>query len=141
MGNLQEVYTTALWGIAALIALWLVQWFVASLTKASRPGAVPGKIDDSLSHESFVFRAHRTFMNSLENLPAMFATAFLAVLVGADPFWTGLLIWVFVAARGVHMVLYYAIATERNPSPRSYFFMIGLAANLGLLGVTVAALV
>ncbi|GHD48245.1 Uncharacterized conserved protein, MAPEG superfamily [Marinobacter persicus] len=141
MGNLQEVYTTALWGIAALIALWLVQWFVASLTKASRPGAVPGKIDDSLSHESFVFRAHRTFMNSLENLPAMFATAFLAVLVGADPFWTGLLIWVFVAARVVHMMLYYAIATERNPSPRSYFFMIGLAANLGLLGVTVAALI
>ncbi|NWO08243.1 MAG: MAPEG family protein [Alteromonadaceae bacterium] len=127
--------------MAALIALWQLQWFVASFTKASRPDAVPGKIDDSLSHESFVFRAHRTFMNSLENLPAMFATAFLALLVGADPFWTGLLIWLFVAARVVHMALYYAIATERNPSPRSYFFMMGLAANLGLLAVAAATLI
>ena len=141
MTNLIEVYTTAFQGMAALIALWLLQWFVASMTKASRPGAVPGKIDESLSHDSFVFRAHRTFMNSLENLPVMFATAFLAVLAGADPFWTGLLIWVFLAARVGHMALYYAIATERNPSPRSYFFMIGLAANLGLLGVCVAALI
>ena len=141
MDNLLEVYTTALWGIVAMIATWLAQWFVASATKASRPGAVPGKIDESLSHDSFVFRAHRTFMNSLENLPVMFATAFLAVLVGASPFWTGLLVWVFVAARLVHMAPYYAIATERNPSPRSYFFMIGLAANLGLLGVVVGALI
>lgn len=141
MSNLLDVYTTAFQGIAALIALWLVQWFVASLTKASRPDAVPGKIDDSLSHDSFVFRAHRTFMNSLENLPVMFATAFLAVLVGADPFWTGLLIWVFVVARAVHMVLYYVIATERNPSPRSYFFMIGLAANLALLVFCVTAMI
>ncbi|KXS52221.1 MAG: hypothetical protein AWU57_3396 [Marinobacter sp. T13-3] len=140
MDNLVEVYTTALGGIAALIAVWLVQWFVASLTKASQPGAVPGKIDQSLSHESFVFRAHRTFMNSLENLPVMFATAFLAILSGADPFWTAVLIWIFVAARVVHMGLYYVIATERNPSPRSYFFMIGLLANLGLLGVSLAAL-
>jgi len=141
MDNLQEVYTTAFWGIGALITVWLSQWFVASATKASRPGAVPGKIDESLSHESFVFRAHRTFMNSLENLPVMFATAFLAILVGANPFWVGLLVWVFVAARIMHMALYYAIATERNPSPRSYFFMIGLAANPGLLGVTVTALI
>lgn len=138
--NLVEVYTTAFWAIFIVIATWLVQWFVASSTKAAQPNAVPGKIDQSLSHHSFVFRAHRTFMNSLENVPAMLATAFLAILVGADVFWTGLLIWVFAVSRIIHMGLYYAIATERNPSPRSYFFMMGLAANVGLLGLCAMAL-
>jgi hypothetical protein len=31
------------------------------------------------------------------------------------------------------MVLYYAIATEKNPSPRSYFFLIGVVANITML--------
>jgi hypothetical protein len=31
------------------------------------------------------------------------------------------------------MALYYMIATEKNPSPRSYFFMIGLVSNLVLI--------
>lgn len=139
--DLSAQYTVMLWGVFVVITTWVVQWFVASLTKASQPGAIPGRIDASLSHDSFVFRAHRTFMNSLENVPAMLGTAFLAVLAGADPFWSGLLVWVFAVARIIHMALYYAIATERNPSPRSYFFMIGMLAQIGLLGVCAAGLV
>ena len=138
--NLVDSYATAFWGIFVIIATWLVQWFVASSTKAAQPNAVPGKIDSSLSHHSFVFRAHRTFMNSLENLPAMLGTAFLAVLVGANAFWVGMLIWIFAVSRIIHMALYYAIATERNPSPRSYFFMVGLVANVVLLGFCAVAL-
>ena len=38
------------------------------------------------------------------------------------------------------MVLYYAISTNVNPSPRSWFFLIGLVANIVLLGFCVAAL-
>lgn len=136
-----DQYAFVLWGVFVVIATWIVQWFVASMSKASQPGAIPGQIDASLSHDSFVFRAHRTFMNSLENLPALLGTAFLAVLAGADPFWSGLLVWVFAIARIIHMVLYYAIATERNPSPRSYFFLIGMLAQIGLLGVCAAGLI
>jgi uncharacterized MAPEG superfamily protein len=78
-------------------------------------------------------------MNSLENYPLMLGTVFLAFFIGVSAFWTGIFIWIFAIARLIHMVLYYAIATEKNPSPRSYFFMIGLAANVALLilcGVT-----
>lgn len=110
------------------------------MAKGSQKGAIPGKIDPSLSHESFVFRAHRTFMNTLENITAMVTTSFLAMLIGADSSWTAVLIWTFVAARLVHMLLYYWIATEKNPSPRSYFFMIGLLANVGLLGLCIKTL-
>lgn len=134
-------YTIALWGVLFIIATLLIQALVASISKASQADAVPGKIDPSLSHSSFVFRAHRTFMNSLENISAMLGTSFLAIIAGADALWTGIFIWVFAVARLVHMILYYAIATEKNPSARSYFFLIGFAANIALLTVAAVALI
>lgn len=130
---LLDDYSLALWGILLIIVTWLAQGMVASGTKAAQPGAIPGKIDESLSHASFVFRSHRTFMNSLENLPIMLATSLLAILSTTDAFWTGIIICIFAVARIIHMTLYYAIATEVNPSPRSYFFLIGVSANIALL--------
>ena len=63
----------------------------------------------------------------------MLGTSFLAIFVGANVQWTGILIWTYAIARIIHMVLYYKIATDVNPSPRSYFFLFGLAANIALL--------
>ncbi|MET0357648.1 MAG: MAPEG family protein, partial [Cellvibrio sp.] len=79
--NLGNVYLASFWGITAIISLLLLQWLVATKTKARLTGAVPGKMDPSLGHESFVFRAHRTFMNTLENIPAILGTCFLAILI------------------------------------------------------------
>lgn len=131
--TLAAIYHYAFIGVFVMLLTLLVQWFMASKTKASQPGAIPGKIADNLSHDSFVFRTHRTFMNSLENLPLMLGTTFLAILIGANALWTGIFVWIFVIARIVHMALFYAIATEKNPSPRTLFFMVGLLANIGLL--------
>lgn len=128
-------YRMAYLGLYLVLITLLIQSLVASVSKASKPNAVPGKIDESLSHNSFIFRSHRTFMNSLENMPLFLGTVLLAVLAGTDPTWTAILVWTFALARIAHMLLYYAIATERNPSPRSYFFGIGLLANIVLLGV------
>lgn len=131
---MREDYQLAYIGLAVVLITLLVQMLVASSTKARQPGAIPGKIDESLSHHSFVFRAHRTFMNSLENMPLFLGTAYLAIFVGTDPTWVWVLVWTFALSRLAHMVLYYAIATERNPSPRSYFYLLGLLANVILLG-------
>ena len=138
--NLNDDYLAALWGITAIIGLLLIQWFIASKSKGSQKGAIPGKIDPSLGHESFVFRAHRTFMNTLENIPAMLGTSFLSILIGANAIWTAVFIWVFVACRIIHMILYYVIATEKNPSPRTYFFTLGLIANVALFVLCVKTL-
>lgn len=126
-------FTIAFWGIWAIIVTLIVQALIASISKGSRPGAVPGKINPSLSHDSFVFRAHRTFMNSLENISAMLGSCFLAILVGANSTWTAVFVWLFAVARIIHMLLYYAVATEKNPSLRSWFYLLGLLANIGLL--------
>lgn len=131
--TIANIYHLAFTGLFVILLTLLVQWFIASKTKASQPGAIPGKSAQNLSHESFVFRAHRTFMNSLENLPLMLGTTFMAILISANALWTAIFVWVFAVARVLHMVLYYAIATEKNPSPRTWFFMIGLLANVGLL--------
>ena len=113
----------------------LVQWGVATFSKATQPNAVPGKIDQDISHDSFVFRAHRTFQNTLENGLLFVATVLFGIAVGSQGLWFGALVWIYVIARIIHMAFYYAIATEKNPSPRSYFFMLGLFANIGLLGL------
>ncbi len=130
---MREEYQWVYMGIAVVLITLLVQALVASFSKARQPKAVPGKIDESLSHQSFVFRAHRTFMNSLENLPLFFGTVFLALFAGMGSTWMGVSVWIFALARIAHMVLYYGVATERNPSPRSYFYLIALLANVVLL--------
>jgi uncharacterized MAPEG superfamily protein len=139
--NLIDTYTMAFWGLLVALITLQVQWFVASGSKAKQPGAIPGKIDESLGHSSFVFRAHRTYLNSLENFPAMLGTSLLAILIGANALWTGLLIWLYALARIGHMALYYGISTDRNPSPRTWFFMLGWVANIALLVFCVIALV
>ena len=138
---MSENYTLAFLGILTILITLVVQSIVAAVSKASQPEAIPGKMDDSLGHDSFVFRSNRTFKNSLENISMMLGASFLAILVGADVFWTGLLVWVMALARIVHMVLYYAIATQKNPSPRSYFYLLAVLANIVLLGFCVKALI
>lgn len=134
-------YSLTFIGVFIALVTLLVQSVVAAGSKAKQPGAIPGKISDNLSHDSFVFRTHRTFMNSLENFPLFIGSVFLAVFAGASPGWLGILVLVFALARIIHMLLYYAIATEKNPSPRSYFFMIALLAQIGILGLIGAALI
>ena len=130
-----DSYSVAFFGILTIIFTVVVQSLIAAKSKASQPDAIPGKIDSSLSHSSFVFRANRTFANSLENITVMLGASFLAILVGVNVFWTGIIIWVMAISRIIHMILYYSISTEKNPSPRSYFYLISLVANIILLGL------
>ncbi|HJK89363.1 MAG TPA: MAPEG family protein [Polyangiaceae bacterium LLY-WYZ-15_(1-7)] len=134
MEDLLATQSLALWALLALVAMVLLQSLVAAGAHRSQKTYVPGVVDEELGHESFVFRSHRTFMNSLENLPMMVPAIVLGLLVGLDPLWLGALSWAYVGARALHMALYYAIATEKNPSPRSWFYMLGLLANVVLLG-------
>lgn len=128
-----ESYNTVLFGLLVIVATILVQMMVAAISKAKQPAAIPGKMDSSLSHSSFVFRSNRTFANSVENAPAMLGAAFLAIFAGVDPFWASIWVWTYALSRLLHMGLYYGISTEKNPSPRSHFFMLALIANIALI--------
>lgn len=137
-----ELALSAYYALYIYLIMVFTQWAVATFSKASQKNAVPGKIDSNLSHESFVFRAHRTFQNTLENSALFLGTVLFAFIIGYHSAVFAICIWVYVIARLIHMVLYYAIATEKNPSPRSYFFLAGVGANvvmLVLLGLRLAA--
>lgn len=136
-----KAYSIAFLGAWSILLLMTVQWGVASLVKALQPGAISGKFDSSLSHTSFVFRSHRTFQNSLENMPLFLGAFFLAVFIGVSILWVTVTVWVFFIARFLHMVCYYCIATQCNPSIRTWFFLCGVVSNVVLLVVTGIALV
>ncbi|WP_372882565.1 MAPEG family protein [Psychromonas sp.] len=128
-----SAYSSAFSGLLVVLTTLIVQFIVANTGKARLPNHIPGKIDPSLGHESFVFRAYRTMENSLENISLFLGSAFLAILAGVNPVWTGFAVWIYALARIMHMILYYMISTEQNPSPRSYFYLLGLLANILLL--------
>ena len=130
-----DQYLLSFWGILFVIFTLLLQTIIATGAHRKQQLYVPGIVDENLGHGSFVFRSHRTFQNSLENAPLMLATAFLAILAGLNPTWLAATLWTFAVARFIHMVLYYAISTEKNPSPRSYFYAIALLSNLVLVGM------
>jgi glutathione S-transferase len=128
-----EQYMTSFWALWLIIFTMIAQSLIATGAHRKQTQYVPGVVDEKLGHDSFVFRSHRTFQNSLENTPLMLFTAFLAILVGLSPSSLAWTAWIFAIARLVHMVLYYKIATEKNPSPRSYFYVIGMLSNIVLI--------
>lgn len=130
-----QVYIHTFQGLYALLLMVFVQAIVATVAHRLQKQYVPGIVDEKLSHESFVFRSHRTFMNSLENVPFMFGLSILAILVGYNSYALTCFVWTYVVARLIHMALYYVIATEKNPSLRSIFFMVGFAVQLTLFVV------
>ena len=128
-----EVALSAYLAFYFYLIMLVIQWAVATFSKAKEPNAVPGKIDENLSHDSFIFRAHRTFHNTLENSALFIGTVLFAFVINYQSPVFAICVWVYVIARLVHMTLYYMIATEKNPSPRSYFFLIGVIANVVML--------
>ena len=132
------MFTPYTYSIAAILFICFtvfVQNLVAAIAHRKQRQYIPGKVSEDLSHDSFVFRSHRTFHNSLENIHQFTLPAILSIFIGVPPLFLAILCWVYAISRLVHMSLYYAIATERNPSPRSYFFMVGVIANLVLFGL------
>ncbi|RUO18749.1 hypothetical protein CWE08_10995 [Aliidiomarina iranensis] len=140
MLDLSEYNGTILW-LGILLCLILLQWLVASYAKASQPGAVPGLPPRDAGHKHFTFRAWRTHQNTLENAATMVGGAIFAILAGANPQWLQGIMAIMVVSRIAHMVLYYGIATDKNPSPRSYFFMLSWFANLAIIVLGMVAVV
>ena len=129
-----EPYTTSLIGLWLVLTTITLQAIVATGAHRRQSKMVPGIIDSTLSHDSFVFRSDRTFRNSLENIVPFFGLSVLAMLAGFNAERLAIVVGTYALARLFHMILYYRIATEKNPSPRSYFYMVGLLATFYLIG-------
>ena len=131
---MQETYALSLVGLWLILTTITLQAIIATGAHRRQSKMVPGIVDPALSHDSFVFRSDRTFRNSLENIVPFFGLSVLAMLACFSPDRLAIAVWVYALSRLLHMILYYRIATEKNPSPRSYFYAIGLLTTLYLIG-------
>ena len=129
-----EEYQSVFLGLWLVLATIIVQAIVAvRVHRRQKDGYNVGVIKPELGQSSIVFRAHRTFQNSLENITPMMGMSIIAALSGYDSTKLTAVVWVYAIARIAHMVLYYKIATDKNPSPRSIFWAIGFLTNLYLM--------
>ena len=119
------IYQSSLIGLWFILATIVVQAMVLIRVHRRQPGYKVGVIDPSLGQESLFFRAYRTFWNSMENIVPLFGMAILALL--------SIVVWTYAIARVFHMILYYMVATDKNPSVRSIFFGIGFLATFYLI--------
>jgi uncharacterized MAPEG superfamily protein len=134
MVEIAIVYNTTLSGLWLILTTIVVQAMVAIRAHRRQKGGYNvGVIKPELGQSSFVFRSHRTFQNSLENIIPMFGMAILAMLAGYGSFKLAVVVWIYAIARILHMYLYYKIATDKNPSPRSIFWAIGFLTNVYLI--------
>ena len=133
-------YQSVLLPSVLIIFMVVLQSLIATVAHRKQKQYIPGIVKAELSHESFVFRSNRTFLNSLENVPVFLISVLFALFVGVDASSLTNAVWVYFIARVIHMALYYVIATEKNPSPRSYFYMIAIFAQLYVLVISLMKL-
>jgi uncharacterized MAPEG superfamily protein len=128
-----EVYQSVLLGLWLTLSVIIIQAVVLVRVHRRHKGYKVGVIDPALGQSSFFFRAYRTFWNSLENIVPLFGMAIIAMMAGYSPQKLSVIIWIYAVVRIIHMILYYKIATDKNPSIRSLFWATGLIANMYLM--------
>ena len=127
------IYQSSLIGLWFILATIVVQAMVLIRVHRRQPSYKVGVIDPSLGQASLFFRAYRTFWNSMENIVPLFGMAILALVSGYSATKLSIVVWTYAIARVFHMILYYMVATDQNPSVRSIFFGIGFLATFYLI--------
>lgn len=129
-----QAYDWTLAAMAVMGGMLLVQMGMVDfigIRDKHMPGApVPA------DHGNILFRATRAHANTNEGIAVFILLAVTGVLAGARPGWLAWLAWIYVGARLMHMLFYYADLRWQ----RSTAFGVGFAAQLGMFGVSCAAL-
>ena len=128
-----EIYQITFIGLWLILTTIVVQAIIMVGAHRAEKDYKVGKIDPDLGQESFFFRSHRAFWNSLENIVPFLGMSIIAILADYNAFKLGIVVWIYAISRIIHMLLYYYIATEKNPSPRSYFYGFGLLSTIYLV--------
>ena len=128
-----ETYQTVFIGLWLILSTIIIQAIILIRSHRKQRGYKVGVMDSSLGQESFLFRSYRVFWNSLENIIPIFGMALLAILSGYNSSTLNSIVWIYALTRIMHMFLYYFIATDKNPSIRTIFYLVGFFATLYLM--------
>ena len=82
-----EEYQSVFLGLWLILATMIVQAMVAiRVHRRQKGGYKVGVIKPELGQSSIVFRTHRTFQNSLENITPLLGMTIIAALIGYSSF-------------------------------------------------------
>jgi uncharacterized MAPEG superfamily protein len=129
-----EIYKLVFFALWVILTTIFAQAVVLIVAHRMQKNYKVGVIDASLGQQSFLFRSYRSFWNSVENVVLIFPLVIVGILIDYDSNRLGIITWVYAVSRIGHMLVYYFIATDRNPSLRSVFWLFGFFAMAYLIG-------
>ena len=129
-----EIYKLVFFALWVILTTIFAQAVVLIVAHRMQKNYKVGVIDASLGQPSFLFRSYRAFWNSVENVVLIFPLVIIGILIDYDSNRLGIITWVYAVSRIGHMLVYYFIATDRNPSLRSVFWLFGFFAMAYLIG-------
>ncbi|MBP79470.1 MAG: hypothetical protein CL926_09395 [Deltaproteobacteria bacterium] len=129
-----EIYKLVFFALWVILTTIFAQAVVLIVAHRMQKNYKVGVIDASLGQQSFLFRSYRAFWNSVENVVLIFPLVIVGILIDYDSNRLGIITWVYAVSRIGHMLVYYFIATDRNPSLRSVFWLFGFFAMAYLIG-------
>ena len=121
-----------------MLALCLLSILLAihSGSSKGRAGALSGPVlpaDD----ENLLYRIDRVHMNSVEALAPFVVPAVLAMMVGVGPTTLAALVWVYVAIRLIHLVIYLRGGNAaKGGSVRAILYVSGALVTVILIVIT-----
>ena len=105
-----DEYQSVFLGLWLILATIIIQAMVAiRVHRRQKGGYKVGVIKPELGQSSIVFRAHRTFQNSLENITPLLGMTIIGVLTGYGAFKLSVIVWIYALARIMHMILYLSL--------------------------------
>jgi uncharacterized MAPEG superfamily protein len=135
-----EEYRISFLVIAILSLITLIQNFLTAPLSFIKEEQVPG-LPLQFDHSKLSFRAVRTYQNSAETLPAFLAATMVAIIVGSSPMIVNIATGLYLAARVLFWIFYYAGIGKAAGGPRTMSFVICLLANITIAGVAIHTLV
>jgi uncharacterized MAPEG superfamily protein len=128
-------YTLSIVGMLALCLLSILLAIYSGSSKG-RARALSGPVlpaDD----ENLLYRIDRVHMNSVEALAPFVVPAVLAMMVGIGPTTLAALVWVYVAIRLIHLVIYLRGGNAaKGGSVRTILYVSGALVTVILIVVT-----
>ncbi|HXS38618.1 MAG TPA: MAPEG family protein [Stellaceae bacterium] len=130
-----EAYSLSIVGVLALCLVSVLLAIHSGYSKG-RAGALSGPVlpaDDG----NLLYRIDRVHMNSVEALAPFIVPAVLAMLVGVGPTILAVLVWLHVAIRLIHLVIYVRGGNAaKGGSVRTILYVSGALVTVILIVVT-----
>jgi uncharacterized MAPEG superfamily protein len=131
-------YSLSVFGVLVLCLLSILLAVYSGVSKG-RAGALSGPVLP-LDDDNLLYRIDRVHLNTVEALPPFVVPALLAGMAGVRPVALATLVWVYVAIRLIHVVVYLRGGkAAKGGSIRTVLYVSGALVTLVLIAVTAVA--